>query len=72
MTTTKQTNLPTHDVYMVEGEGETAYWTRIGAAWAHKKGDGLNVQLSCFPVDGRLVIRTRKAKEQAECREAGR
>ncbi|MFG1225266.1 hypothetical protein [Xanthobacter wiegelii] len=57
---------PTHDVYVVEGEGETSFWTRIGAAWTHEKGDGLNVQLTCIPVDGRLVIRKRKPNTQQE------
>ncbi|RAI35891.1 hypothetical protein [Rhodoplanes serenus] len=59
---------PSHDVFVVEGEGERAYWTRIGAAWSHDDGHGYNVTLTCVPVNGRLVIRTAKAKE----REAGR
>lgn len=66
-----QATRPTHDVYVVEGEGESAYWTRIGAAWAHEKGDGLNVQLSSLPLDGRLVIRKRKPKDQSDSQEAG-
>lgn len=60
---------PSHAVYVVEGEGESAYWTKIGAAWAHEDGDGFNLQLSCLPLTGRLVIR--KPKPQAE-REGGR
>lgn len=54
---------PSHDVYVVDGEGETAFWTRIGAAWPHVNGDGFNIQLTCVPIDGRLVIRKRKLKE---------
>lgn len=65
-----QTNhRPSHAVYIVEGEGESAFWTKIGAAWSHEDGDGFNLQLSCLPLTGRLVIR--KPKPQAE-REAGR
>ncbi|MEP9356876.1 hypothetical protein ABLE93_25430 [Xanthobacter sp. KR7-65] len=64
-----QPSRPTHEVYVVEGEGEQAFWTRVGAAWSHQDSDGFNVQLSCMPVDGRLVIRRRK--EQSH-REAGR
>lgn len=52
---------PTHSVFVVEGEGESAYWTRIGAAWPHDDGEGFNLQLTCVPLDGRLVIRKRKA-----------
>ena len=60
---------PSLAVYIVEGEGESAFWTKIGAAWAHEDGDGFNLQLSCLPLSGRLVIR--KPKPQAE-RETGR
>ena len=55
---------PSHAVYIVEGEGETAFWTKIGAAWQHEDGDGFNLQLSALPVTGRLVVR--KPKPQAE------
>jgi hypothetical protein len=57
-------NLPSHGVFVVEGEGEKAYWTRIGCAWAHKDGDGFNVQIAAIPLTGRLVIRARKEGEQ--------
>jgi hypothetical protein len=56
-------NLPTHGVFVVEGEGDKAFWTRVGAAWPHQDGDGFNVTLSAIPLSGRLVIRTRKEKE---------
>lgn len=65
-----QTNhRPTHAVYVVEGEGESAFWTKIGALWPHEDGDGFNLQLSCLPFTGRLVIR--KPKPAVE-QEAGR
>lgn len=60
---TKATKSPTHEVFHVRGEGEKAYWTKIGVAWKHSKGGGLNVQLELMPiVTGRIVIRERKAK----------
>jgi hypothetical protein len=35
------------------------FWTRIGAAWEHKDGKGLTVQLDLVPVNaGRIVLRT--------------
>jgi hypothetical protein len=49
---------------MVEGEGESSYWTKIGSAWPHDDGDGFNLTLSAIPVAGRLVIRKRQPKEQ--------
>lgn len=62
-------NRPTHAVYVVEGEGERAYWTKIGSAWAHEDGDGLNIQLTALPLSGRIVVR--KPKPKAEGGEAG-
>jgi hypothetical protein len=31
-------------------------WTKIGAAFPHKDGEGLSVELKAFPINGRLVI----------------
>lgn len=31
-------------------------WTRIGAAFPHRDGLGLNIQLRAFPLDGRIVL----------------
>lgn len=58
---------PTHDICHVRGEGKAAYWTKIGAAWLHDDGQGLNLSLDFVPVsnDGRLVIRIRKDKQEA-------
>lgn len=54
-----------HGVFVVEGEGDKAFWTKIGAAWAHDDGKGFNIQLSCLPLNGRLVIREPKADAEA-------
>lgn len=61
---TTQTNKPSHAVYHVDGEGPKKFWTKIGAAWAHDDGEGFNIQLTCLPVDGRLVVRKPRADEQ--------
>lgn len=53
-------NRPTHAVYVVEGEGENAYWTKIGSAWSHSDGDGFNIQLTALPLTGRIVVRKPK------------
>lgn len=52
---------PTHDVFHVRGEGKSAYWNRIGAAWLHDDQGGLSVTLDYIPLgDRQIVIRTRK------------
>ena len=45
---------------------DKGFWTRIGAAWATKSGDGYNVSLDCLPTDGRLVLIPPKADDEAE------
>jgi hypothetical protein len=51
---------PSHGVFVVEGEGEKAFWTKVGCAWPHSDGQGFNVTLSAVPLSGRIVLRTRK------------
>jgi hypothetical protein len=41
---------------MKVNEGEQAIWTRIGAAWPHKKGPGLTIELDALPLGGRIVL----------------
>lgn len=33
-----------------------AHWTRIGAAYPHESGAGLNIILDLMPLDGRIVL----------------
>jgi len=56
-------NYPSHGVFVVEGDGDRAYWTKVGCAWAHNDGQGYNVQLSAIPVGGRLIIRAKKEEQ---------
>jgi hypothetical protein len=56
---------PTHIAYHVRNrEGGKGFWTRIGSAWAHKDGNGFNIQLETMPIDGRITLRD--ASEKAE------
>ena len=64
---------PSHKAYVVEDRGEgddaDAFWTRIGSAWPHKDGKGINIVLSALPANGRLVLREytdADAKEEEE------
>jgi hypothetical protein len=45
--------------------GGNAYWTRIGAAWAHDDGEGFNLQLDLYPPDGKIVLRSPKSDDEA-------
>jgi hypothetical protein len=62
-TTTKR---PSHTAYVVEGEGDKATWTEIGALWGHEDGQGFNLTLKALPLTGRLVIRKRRAETEAK------
>lgn len=60
MATKTKTKKPPHEAFVVTGEGEGAFWTKIGAAWPHEDGKGYNVDLIAYPANGKLVIRERK------------
>lgn len=59
MTTTQTStpSAPTHIAYQVRDNQQKGYWTRIGAAWAHKDGKGFCLQLECTPMNGRISLR---------------
>lgn len=68
----RQTNFisskPTHRLYRVEGEGKSARWTEIGAAWPNKDGQGFSISCGVVPLGGRIVMRMiteRPAKKEA-------
>lgn len=47
------------------GKGQTAIWTKIGAAWPHNGGNGFSIELEAFPANGRLVLIEPKADSEA-------
>ena len=55
-------NQPSHRLYTVNGEGETARWTDIGVAWATKDGKGFTLALNAMPLNGRIVMRIPETK----------
>jgi hypothetical protein len=61
-----QKNQTPNAVYVVEGEGDDAFWTKVGAAWPHQDGKGFNITLSALPLNGRLVVREPKVEEAAD------
>jgi len=56
---------PTHIAYQIrEREGGNGFWTRIGAAWPHKDGNGFNIQLESVPLDGKVTLRLASEKKE--------
>ena len=65
--TTDTTNRPSHYVYAVRkgSQGGKAFWTRIGAAWANRDGEGFSVKLDLVPINGsEIVIRTPREERE--------
>jgi hypothetical protein len=58
----KQKNGPSFDAFMVEGDGDKAFWTKIRAAWPHDDGKGFNLQLAAIPITGRVALRVPKER----------
>jgi len=56
-------NRPSFDAFQVkDGADDKSYFNRVGAAFAHRDGEGHTVQLDSVPVDGRIVLRTPKER----------
>jgi hypothetical protein len=56
---------PRYEAFHIEGEGDNAYWTKIGALWPHSDGKGYTLNLICLPLDGRISIREPKPKKES-------
>lgn len=48
---------PTHRLFIVVGEGKTAKWSELGAAWPHRDGSGFAITCTAIPLQGRIVMR---------------
>ncbi len=59
-------NKPTFLAYAVKdrGRNQRAIWTRIGAAWPHREGTGLSIELEALPIDGRIVLMEPKPDDE--------
>ena len=61
----RETTPPALIAWYVIERGEKSFWTRIGAAWQHNDGDGMNLHLDLVPVSGgRIVLRAPKQEEE--------
>ncbi len=60
----KEAKLPDHYMYHVtEGKNGKGHFTKIGAGWDNKDGEGVNWQFELQP-NGKSVSRTRKFVEE--------
>lgn len=49
---------PSFIAYQIrDREGKEAFWTKIGAAFAHGDEQGFTLQLETIPLDGRITLR---------------
>jgi hypothetical protein len=63
-----QPKQPSHRAYsVIRREGQDDFWLNIGLVFPHKDGNGFNLMLQAFPLDGKIVCREiDQAEEQAE------
>jgi hypothetical protein len=58
---------PVYIAYAVKeyksGEEKRSSWSRIGAAFPHKDGEGFEIALDALPINGRVVLRKPKPEE---------
>jgi hypothetical protein len=60
-------NKPKYTAYSVKPSAKQDgkdTWIKIGAAWPHKEGSGLNIELDLIPYNPRIVLMEYKEKEQ--------
>ncbi len=63
MTTKKK---PAFEVFAIrEGKNGKSHFTKIGAIWPARNGNGLHLDLVAFPVNGRAYLAPPKAKQEA-------
>jgi hypothetical protein len=54
---TTEPNAPAFQAWHVTKKGDNSFWTKVGAAWHHRDGKGLSLQLSVIPTNGQIVLR---------------
>lgn len=60
---------PAYEAFVVDDSGSSPYWTKIGAAWKHEDGKGLNVSLAAgIAVSGKLVLRASDGEKKTSAK----
>ena len=72
-------NKPSHKVFVVEdrdaaeSEQQKGFWTRVGSAWPHRDGKGLQIQIvPGIAVSGRIVLREWTDDDESDARKTAR
>ena len=56
---------PAYRAYsVIKRDGKEDYWLNLGVAFKHEDGEGFNILLQGMPLDGKLVLRTYKEREE--------
>lgn len=71
MSDTQTNELPAFNAFVIvdRGKRQDPFWLKVGAAFSHKDGKGLNLVLQALPPDGRLVLRDYEEKAAPENKE---
>ena len=51
---------------VIKREGKDDYWLNLGVAFRHEDGEGFNLLLQAMPLDGKIVLRTYKEREEEQ------
>jgi len=58
-------NKPKYTAFVVEQtKEEKGFWHKVGVAFEHKDGKGLNIDLFATPTDGKIVLREYREKPE--------
>ena len=58
---------PAYRAYtVIKREGKDDYWLNLGIVFPHEDGQGFNLLLQAMPLDGKIVLRTYKEREEEQ------
>ena len=58
---------PAYRAYtVIKREGKEDYWLNLGIVFKHDDGEGFNLLLQALPLDGKIVLRTYKEREEEQ------
>ncbi|MCR9261216.1 MAG: hypothetical protein NXH95_15950 [Pseudomonadaceae bacterium] len=68
---TKSGRKPDFVAYSVkESHDGAGYWNKVGAAWEHKDGKGVEINLDSVPIDGRITLREMREQHREDYEKA--
>jgi hypothetical protein len=62
-TATTEPKTPAFQARHVTNKDDDSFWTKGGAAWPHRDGKGLSLQLDVMPINGQIVLREPKLRD---------